>query len=188
MANRINTAVVNEYKSRLGANPDFVAVDSNGITVAQFTELRKLARAKGVQVLVVKTTLACIALKDAAQVDALRGVLAGPTAVVYGGAALGPGESMPIVTRLVLDYGKKTGKLAIRGGVFDRKVLTPAQVEKFRDVPDRRTLLAQVLSAVTAPLSGVVGLTQSLLSSPAALADALAKKNALAKEPEKPAV
>ncbi len=175
MANRINTAVVNEYKRRLGESPDFVAVDTAGLTVKQFTDLRSLGRAKGVSILVVKTSLACIALKDAVQPDVLRGVLAGPTALIYGG------DGLPTVARLVADYAKKSGKLAVRGGLFEKQILTPAQVDKFRDIPDRRTLLAQILSTVTAPLTGVLGLTQSLLSSPAALADALAKKQ------EKPA-
>ena len=176
MPNRINTSMVTEYKKRLGEKADFVAVDTQGLTVAQFTELRKLARAKGISVFVVKTTLAVIALKDAVQADALKGVIAGQTALVYGG------EGLPAVARLVGDYGKKTGKLAVRGGVFESQVLTPAQVGRFKDIPDRQTLLAQVLGTITAPLSGVLGLVQNLLSSPAALSDALARK-----QPEKPA-
>jgi large subunit ribosomal protein L10 len=170
MPSRINTAMVAEYQKRLGASPDFVAVDTQGLTVAQFTELRKLAREKGIHVLVVKTSLAAIALKDAVQPEALKGVIAGQTAVVYGG------EGLPAVARLVSDYGKKSGRLAVRGGLFEKKVLTPADVTKFRDIPDRRTLLSQVLSAICAPLSGVLGLTQTLLSAPAGLAEALAKK------------
>jgi large subunit ribosomal protein L10 len=177
MANRINTAIVLEYQKRLGGSPDFVAVDTTGLSVSQFTDLRKLARGKGVSVLVVKTSLACIALKDAVQPDALRSVVAGPTALIYGG------EGLPVAARLVAEYAKKSGKLAVRGGLFERKVLSPADVEKFREIPDRPTLLAQILSAVIAPLTGVLGLTQSLLSSPAALADALARKQ----EKEKPA-
>jgi large subunit ribosomal protein L10 len=171
MANRISTAIVAEYQKRLGASPDFVAVDTTGLTVLQFTDLRRLARAKGVTILVVKTSLACIALKDAVQPDALKGVVAGPTALIYGGA-----DGLPVAARLVADYAKKSGKLAVRGGLFEKKVLTPAEVDKFREIPDRRTLLAQILATVTAPLTGVLGLTQTLLSSPAALADALARK------------
>jgi large subunit ribosomal protein L10 len=171
MANRISTAIVLEYQKRLGASPDFVAVDTTGLTVLQFTELRKLARAKGVTILVVKTSLACIALKDAVQSEGLKGVVAGPTALIYGGQ-----DSLPVAARLVADYAKKSGKLAVRGGLFEKKVLTPAEVDKFRAIPDRRTLLAKILATVTAPLTGVLGLTQTLLSSPAALADALARK------------
>ena len=170
MANRINTAMIAEYQKRLGPSPDFVSVDTNGLSVAQFTELRKLAREKGISVFVVKTTLAAIALKEAVQSDGLKGVLAGQTALVYGG------EGLPAIARLVGDYGKKTGKLAVRGGVYEKQVLTAAQVGRFRDIPDRKTLLSQVLATVTAPLSGVLTLTQTLLSSPASLADALARK------------
>ncbi len=173
MPSRINTAMVAEYQKRLSASPDFVAVDTRGISVAQFTELRRLARSKGIGVLVVKTSLACIALKDAVQPEGLAGVpsvIAGQTALVYGG------DGLPSVARLVADFGKKTGKLAVRGGVFEKQVLTPAQVDRFRDIPDRQTLLAQVLATVTAPLAGVLGLVQNLLCSPAALADALSRK------------
>jgi large subunit ribosomal protein L10 len=175
MANRIHTAIVAEYRRRLGASPDFVAVDTHGLNVAQMSELRRLARERGIQVLVVKTSLACLALDNAAQPEALRGVVAGPTALVYGG------EGLPAVARLVGEFGRKTGKLAVRGGVFEKKVLSRAEVDRFRTIPDRKTLLAQVLAAVTAPLSGTLGLVQSLLASPASLAEALAKKQ------EKPA-
>ena len=177
MANRIKNAVVGEYQKRLGASPDFVAVDFNGLSVLQVTELRRLAKEKGIAVLVVKTSLALVALKDAVQADGLRAVIAGPTALVHGG------EGLPAVARLVHDYGKKTGKLAVRGGVFEKQVLTPAQVAKFRDIPDRKTLLSQILATVIAPLTSVLSLTQNLLSSPAALTQALIAKQ----EKEKPA-
>jgi large subunit ribosomal protein L10 len=170
MSNRIKTAVIGEYQKRLGATPDFVAVDFNGLSVLEISELRKQARDKGISLLVVKTSLALVALKDAAPVEALKGVIAGPTAIAYGG------DGLPSVARLVYDFGKKTGKLAVRGGVFEKQVLSPNEVSKFKDIPDRMTLLSQVLATVIAPLSGVLSLTQSLLSSPAALAQALAKK------------
>lgn len=180
MANRINTSMMNEYVRRLGPSPDFVAVDFNGLSVHQLTELRKLARDKGISVLVVKTSVAVVALKEAAQPEALKSVLAGPTAIIHGG------EGLPAVARLVHDFGKKTGKLAVRGGVYEKQVLSPKDVAKFRDIPDRRTLLAQVLATVTAPLTAVLGLTQNLLSSPAALAEALAQKQGK-QQGEKPA-
>jgi len=170
MSNRIKTAVIGEYQRRLGASPDFVAVDFNGLSVLQVSELRRLAREKGISLLVVKTSLALVALKDAAPVEALAGVIAGPTALAYGG------EGLPAVARLVHDFGKKTGKLAVRGGVYERQVLSPNEVSKFKDIPDRKTLLSQVLATVIAPLTGVLGATQNLLSSPAALAQALANK------------
>jgi ribosomal protein L10 len=69
----------------------------------------------------------------------------------------------------------------VRGGVYEKQVRSPAQVSKFKDIPDRRTLLAQILATVTAPLTNVLSLTQSLLSSPAALTQALIQKQ------EKPA-
>src|SRR5688572_14150848 len=137
MPSRINTAMVAEYKKKLGASPDFVAVDTKGLSVLQFTELRKLAREKGVQVLVVKTSLAVIALKDAAPPEledkaeqALTVAMAGKVAIVGGGGGL------PSVERLIAGCGKKTGKLAVRGRLFEKPVLLPAQVATFCVMPD----------------------------------------------------
>jgi large subunit ribosomal protein L10 len=172
MPSRVNTMLVAEYQGRMGANPDFVAADTTGLSMAEFSELRRAAREKDVRILVVKTSLACLALKDAAQPEALAKVVAGPTALFFGG------DGLPTVARVVSDFAKKSGKLAVRGGIFEKQSLTPADVARFRDIPDRPTLLSQILSAVVAPLTESLGLIQSLLSAPAALTDALARKKA----------
>jgi large subunit ribosomal protein L10 len=170
MPSVLNDTIISEYKTRFGEGPDMVAVDTTGLTVAEFSELRNQARTKEMEVFVVKTSLARIALKEIVAENGLDQVISGPTAVVYGG------EGMPDVARLVDSFAKKSGKLAIRGGVFEKAVVGAGDVIKFKDIPDRQTLLSQILATTIAPLSGYAGALNSLLVAPAALADALAKK------------
>ena len=170
MPNRINSAMVDEYRQRFGDGPDCVAVDLDRLTVAEAEEFRNAARDKGIEVFVVKTSLARLALREAVPSDGLEQVLTGSTALLWGG------EGMPQVARLIDDHGKKLGKLKVRGGVFEKDVITSDEVNRFKDIPDRPTLLAQTLSAIIAPMTGTLAAVNSLLSSPAALTDALIKK------------
>lgn len=177
MPNRINTSVVNEYRFRFGQAPDLVAVDIHKLSVAEFENFRDQARAQHMNVFVVKTSLARLVLREATKshsVDstdqAVDSVIDGPTALVWGG------EGLPDVVKLVDKLGRKQNKLAVRGGLFEKAVVSSGEVLKFKNIPDRPTLLAQVLGTIIAPLTHSLGAINALLSSPAALTEALIHK------------
>ena len=75
--------ITKEYASRLNASPFFLVVDYKGLTVGQFTELRKRLNKAGSEVHVVKNSIFRIAAKEAGVAD-LSGSLAGQLAVVTG--------------------------------------------------------------------------------------------------------
>ena len=75
--------ITREYVSRLNASPFLVVVDYKGLTVGQFTELRKRLHKTGSEVHVVKNSIFRIAAKEAGVAD-LSGALAGQLAVVTG--------------------------------------------------------------------------------------------------------
>src|SRR5215217_6536774 len=72
-----------EYINRLNSSPFFIVVDYRGLTVTNFTELRKRLRASGSEVHVVKNSIFRVAAKEAGLAD-LKGALAGQLAVVTG--------------------------------------------------------------------------------------------------------
>ena len=72
-----------EYVSRLNASPYFLVVDYRGLTVGQFTELRKRLQRAGSEVHVVKNSVFRLAAREAGVAD-LSGSLAGQMAVVTG--------------------------------------------------------------------------------------------------------
>src|SRR5437667_10467393 len=72
-----------EYVNRLNSSPFFIVVDYVGLTVGQFSELRKRLRSTGSEVHVVKNSIFRVAAKEAGLAD-LSGSLAGQMAVVTG--------------------------------------------------------------------------------------------------------
>src|SRR6185503_1896158 len=75
--------ITNEYLTRLNASPFFIVLDYRGLTVTNFTELRKRLRGTGSEVHVVKNSIFRVAAKEAGIAD-LKGTLAGQLAVVTG--------------------------------------------------------------------------------------------------------
>src|SRR5205809_4122003 len=75
--------ITKEYVTPLNASPFFLVVDYRGLTVGQFTELRKRLNKAGSEVHVVKNSIFRIAAKEAGVAD-LAGALAGQLAVVTG--------------------------------------------------------------------------------------------------------
>jgi len=57
--------ITREYVSRLNASPFLMVVDYKGLTVGQFTELRKRLHKTGSEVHVVKNSIFRIAAKEA---------------------------------------------------------------------------------------------------------------------------
>lgn len=72
-----------EYVNRLSQSPFFIVVDYRGLSVGQFTELRKRLSKANAELHVVKNTLFRVAAKEAGLAD-LTGSLAGQLAVVTG--------------------------------------------------------------------------------------------------------
>src|SRR5438552_17437306 len=75
--------ITKEYVSRFNGSPFFMLVDYKGLTVGQFTELRKRLNRTGSEVHVVKNSIFRIAAREAGVAD-LAGTLAGQLAVVTG--------------------------------------------------------------------------------------------------------
>jgi len=72
-----------EYVDRLNASPFFLLVDYKGLSVLQFTGLRKRLSAAGAEVHVVKNSVFRLAAKEAGLPD-LAGALNGQMAAVTG--------------------------------------------------------------------------------------------------------
>lgn len=123
-------------------------LDYRGLTFSEATELRaRLAKADA-SLKVVKNTLAKIAAKDAG-VDGLEDMLAGPTAIAYC-------HGDPVnVAKTIQDFIKEKKKAAVRGGRLQRSMLDPAGVESVASLPTREVLIAQMVGAVAAPLTGL---------------------------------
>jgi large subunit ribosomal protein L10 len=141
---------VREIAADLRATDVYYFVDYRGLTFSEATELRARLVKVDASLKVVKNTLAKIAAVDAG-VEGLNELLQGPTAIAYC-------HGDPVrVAKTIQDFIKEKKKAAIRGGKLQRSMLTASEVEKLAALPSREQLIAQLVGAIAAPLTGLVG-------------------------------
>ena len=127
-----------------------VLVDYKGITVADDTKLRADLRAAGVEYGVVKNTMLRFAAKQVG-FDALDEQLNGTTAL-----AISPSDPVA-AAKILAEFAKKSnGSFTIKAGFVDGKVINAEEVKALAELPSREVLVAQVLGALNAPISGFV--------------------------------
>jgi len=148
--------MVTALATKLERSPTIYLTDFTGLSVARITDLRRKLRAAGVEYVVVKNTLVRRALTDA-QRAGLEAHLAGPTALVLGGAD-------PVAPAKVLaDFAKEHEKPAIKIGLVEGKTVTAAEVKQLAALPSKPELLARLGGALQSPLAGFVGAMNGLL-------------------------
>ena len=117
-----------EYVNRLKATPFFLVVDYRGLSVGQFTELRKRLSKAGAEVHVVKNTIFRIAAKEAGVAD-LGGALAGQLAIVTGQ------KDIAAAAKVVKAYQSEFDKPKLQFGYLGSQRLS---AEELRVIPTCR--------------------------------------------------
>jgi large subunit ribosomal protein L10 len=122
-----------------------VMAEYRGITVADMTRLRSQAREKGVNLSVLKNTLARRAVTGSA-FEVVSGQMTGP--LIYGFSA-----DAVAAAKVVSDFAKTNDKLVIRGGAFAGKALDVNGVKQLANIPSKEVLLAQLCGLLMSPMS-----------------------------------
>src|SRR6266540_6969218 len=148
--------ITKEYVTRLNASPFFLVVDYKGLTVGQFTELRKRLNRSGSEVHVVKNSIFRIAAKEAGVGD-LNGTLAGQLAVVTGQ------RDISVAAKVVKTFGAEFDKLKVHFGYLNNQRLEPAEILTLADLPGLEVLRSKLLGVLNAPATKLV----VLLNTPA---------------------
>jgi len=105
--------------------------------------MKKLRRALGenTKYSVVKNTLTKIAAKDAG-VDLSADLLTGPSAIAFiKGDPIAAAKSMR-------DFAKENPLLVIKGGIYEGKSVTPAELMELANLESREVLLAKLAGAM----------------------------------------
>ncbi len=121
-----------------------------GISSAKMNTLRKDLKRKKAQVLVSKTSVARIALKEAKFED-LAARIEGQMALILSNADASE------VSRVLFKFAKDQEGFIVRGGVLDGAFLTEDQVKTLSDLPSREVLLAKLLGTMAAGLTRFAG-------------------------------
>jgi large subunit ribosomal protein L10 len=144
-----------EYAARLSQSPFFLVVDYRGLSVSQFTELRKRLRAAGAEAHVVKNTLFRIAAKEVGVAD-LSSTLAGQIAVVSGQ------KDIAAAAKVIKTYQAEFEKPKLQFGYLGSKALSADEIRAIADLPPLPQLQGKILGVLQAPAQKLV----SLLNTP----------------------
>jgi large subunit ribosomal protein L10 len=161
------TAVA-ELTDNFRNSPATVLTEYRGLTVAQITQLRR-SLGRDTTYAVTKNTLAKRAAADAG-VSGIDALFTGPTALAF--VSGDPVEA----AKGLRDFAKAHPALVIKGGVFEGKAISAAEVAKLADLDSREVLLAKLAGAMKANLSKAAGLFQAPLSKAARTVAALQEK------------
>jgi large subunit ribosomal protein L10 len=157
---------VADLTSRLKASSTAVLADYRGMTVGQMRELRSKLRDGGIEMVVVKNTLARRAAK-AAGYEPLSTELVGPIAMLFAA------DDVSAPARILNDYIRANRKMVIKGGLLEGQVVNADVVVELADLPSREVLLSRLLGAMQAPLGNLASVLQAPLSKFARTLDAV---------------
>ena len=159
---------VTELTEQFRSSGATVLTEYRGLTVAQLTQLRR-SLGKETTYEIAKNTLAKRAATNAG-IDGLDELFTGPTALTFVS-----GDVVEAAKGL-REFAKANPKLVIKGGVFEGRAITAAEVNTLADLESREVLLAKLAGAMKANLSKAAALFQAPLSKTVRLAAALHEK------------
>lgn len=159
--------VVAELTERLRTSETLLVADYRGLTMPQIDALRTRLLESGARFSVVKNTLGRRAA-EAAGSDALLTLLEGPSAIAF----LEAEGDMVAAAKALADMARESKILAIKGGVLQGRALSAAEVESLALLPPFDVLRGQVLAAIIAPVTALLGLVTAPVQNLIGLIDA----------------
>jgi large subunit ribosomal protein L10 len=147
-------AVITEVTGLAAQAQTLVMAEYRGITVADMTRLRSQARDKGVNLSVLKNTLA-------------RRAVAGTSFEVAAESFVGPliygfSEDAVAAAKVIADFAKGNDKLVIKAGAYAGKVLNADGVKALASIPTKEVLLSQLAGLLMAPVQRTAAVLAAL--------------------------
>ncbi len=165
--------VIADVVERLERTSTVVTADFRGLSVAELAELRGKLREADAEMTVVKNTLTRRAADQTGH-SALLPYLTGPTGLVWVNGD--PASA----AKALSDFAKAhDATFSMRGGMLDGADLDESSLKTLASLPSKGVLLAQLAGGIAAPLTGLAGGLQSLISTMARTLSAVASSGRL---------
>lgn len=140
---------IDALKASLAPAQGCFAMEFAGLSVGEVTELRRKVREAEASYVVVKNTLAKIAVTGSPN-ESLKELLDGPVAVAYTGA------DVVNLAKVLAEFAKTHDKLRFRGGVVEGRLLDPKQAQQVATMPSKAELVAKLLFMLQSPMRRLV--------------------------------
>ena len=146
-------AIVAEVSESAKGALSAVVADARGVTVGKMTQLRKEARAAGVDMRIVRNTLLRRALEDT-NYSVLNDVFVGPTLIAFSN------EHPGAAARLFKEFAKANDKFEIKGAAFEGKI---QDVEFLATLPTYEEAIARLMGTMKEAAAGKLARTFAAL-------------------------
>jgi large subunit ribosomal protein L10 len=160
---------ITELNEEIGKASNAFLIEFKGITVPQVTELRKQVRETGSGYVVVKNTLALIALKDS-PLRKLEKEFTGMTAVAYNA------KDAVALAKALTRFAKDVPTVQFKGAMLDGQIVPAAEIQNIANLPSREELVSKLLFLMQSPIRGLVTVLQANIRNLAVVLDQIAKQ------------
>jgi large subunit ribosomal protein L7/L12 len=160
MRKELKGPAIAELREKFSRARVALLTETVGLTSNEATELRRQLRGAKAELKVVKNTLAMLAADGTP--------LAGVKEYFKGALSVAIGYDDPALPAKVLrDFiakEKRDKKMRITVGMVDGNVFDAARIKAVAELPSRQVLLSRLLGGMQAPISGLAGTLQGILS------------------------
>jgi len=160
---------ISELEAEIGRATNAFLIDFKGITVPQVTELRKQVRDTNSKYVVVKNTLALIAVKDS-PLTQLKGAFAGPTAIAYNAT------DAVALAKALTKFAKDVPSVQFKGALLNGQAVPANQIQAIAALPSRDELISKLLYLMQHPIRGLATVLQANIRKFAVVLDQIAKQ------------
>lgn len=140
-------AIVAEVSEAAKGALSVVVADSRGVTVGKMTGLRKQARENGVQLRIVRNTLARRAL-EGTQWECLNESFVGPTLLAF--STDHPGAA----ARLFKEFAKTEQNFEVKALAYEGELIPAADIDRLATLPTHDEAIAKLMSVMKEASAG----------------------------------
>jgi large subunit ribosomal protein L10 len=163
------TQLISEFSEGIGKASNAFLISFKGITVPQVTELRRQVRETGSDYVVVKNTLALIAVGDS-PLTQLKDHFTGETAVAYNTT------DAVALAKVLTKFAKDVPTVTFKGAMLGGQIVPAAEIQNIASLPSREELLAKLLYLMQHPIRGLAVVLNGTIRNFAVVLDQIAKQ------------
>lgn len=153
------TQVIDELREKINASPNLYITDASSLTVAKINELRALCFKAGVEMKVVKNTLAVKAMEQDQEEKGyapLYDALKGPTTILFSEIGNAP-------AKIIKEFrGPKGERPILKAAYIDSDIfIGDDQLELLASLKSKEELIGDVISLLQSPAKNVISALKS---------------------------
>ena len=150
--------MISELTGKLKSSKNLIVSDYLGLAGTEMDEFRRELESTSSRYMVLKNSMAKIALKEAGY-EELAKYVTGGTGIVLSG------KDPAATAKAVWRFSKSHSPVKVRGGYIEGGYVDSARVNYLAMLPSRKELITKVVYGIKAPISGFVGVLANTLKS-----------------------